>query len=603
MASEFNIKNGFISNNDSIVQGSLTATTLYTTTSSVYGNLLLGTTTDNGVSKLQIKGTTASDGPTLGTELATTATGTNWVGTSFALGYDHTTGSTVALTSTLAAVNGTYYQIAYTITGRTTGSISINYGGSNNTSITSTGTLGPLATTTGVLTITPTTDFDGTLVLSVKAQTTTSVATTTFTNSSGTIVNEIRNSSSNTNLFIGQDSGRRVTTGLGNIFLGNGSGKNNTTGTQNTFIGFNSGQVNSLGLFNTFIGYQTGLFNTTGGYNTFIGQNAGYTNTTGNSNIFLGQSAGYQNIGGGSNVFLGLQAGYNNTSGGSNINIGLNAGFANQTGSENVFMGYTAGRFISNGITTATVVNKSILIGANTKPLADTQTNQIVIGDSTVGLGSNTTVLGNSSTVTTAIYGNLLLGTTSDGGGKLQISGSINPTSTVARGVSISPTLVATANNDTLIGLDISPTFTLGAFTGTTSVALRVHGNIIPLNPSFASVGTGSLPFNNGVFNAIVYAGTFQGYSNGYYFAMGGTNIGRVHTTTGNFTLQNGGTFTDIPSARLQVNSTTQGFLPPRMTNAQRLLISSPSVGLMVYCTDTTEGVYVNKSTGWTFIG
>jgi hypothetical protein len=62
------------------------------------------------------------------------------------------------------------------------------------------------------------------------------------------------------------------------------------------------------------------------------------------------------------------------------------------------------------------------------------------------------------------------------------------------------------------------------------------------------------------------------------------------------------GTTTDIPSSKLTVGSTTQGFLPPRMTNAQRLAIASPAVGLMVYCTDATEGLYVNKSTGWTFI-
>jgi len=58
-----------------------------------------------------------------------------------------------------------------------------------------------------------------------------------------------------------------------------------------------------------------------------------------------------------------------------------------------------------------------------------------------------------------------------------------------------------------------------------------------------------------------------------------------------------------IPSsAQLDVQSTTKGFLPPRMTNAQRLAIASPAVGLMVYCTDATEGLYINKSTGWTFI-
>jgi hypothetical protein len=55
-------------------------------------------------------------------------------------------------------------------------------------------------------------------------------------------------------------------------------------------------------------------------------------------------------------------------------------------------------------------------------------------------------------------------------------------------------------------------------------------------------------------------------------------------------------------SSILDVQSTTQGFLPPRMTNAQRLAIASPAIGLMVYCTDVVEGLYVNKSTGWTFI-
>jgi hypothetical protein len=55
-------------------------------------------------------------------------------------------------------------------------------------------------------------------------------------------------------------------------------------------------------------------------------------------------------------------------------------------------------------------------------------------------------------------------------------------------------------------------------------------------------------------------------------------------------------------SAALDVASTTKGFLPPRMTNAQRTAIASPAIGLMVYCTNAVEGLYVYKSTGWTFI-
>ena len=57
-----------------------------------------------------------------------------------------------------------------------------------------------------------------------------------------------------------------------------------------------------------------------------------------------------------------------------------------------------------------------------------------------------------------------------------------------------------------------------------------------------------------------------------------------------------------ITTSQIEINSTTQGFLPPRMTNAQRIAIASPAIGSVVYCTDATEGLYVNKSTGWTLL-
>ena len=46
------------------------------------------------------------------------------------------------------------------------------------------------------------------------------------------------------------------------------------------------------------------------------------------------------------------------------------------------------------------------------------------------------------------------------------------------------------------------------------------------------------------------------------------------------------GTTTPDAPAALYVTSTTQGFLPPRMTEAQRNAISTPAAGLIVYCTD-----------------
>ncbi len=65
------------------------------------------------------------------------------------------------------------------------------------------------------------------------------------------------------------------------------------------------------------------------------------------------------------------------------------------------------------------------------------------------------------------------------------------------------------------------------------------------------------------------------------------------------------GTGTKSASAIFQLDTTDKGSIPyPRMTNAQRtaLTVGPTTYGLIVYCTDATEGLWIYKSTGWTFI-
>jgi len=52
-------------------------------------------------------------------------------------------------------------------------------------------------------------------------------------------------------------------------------------------------------------------------------------------------------------------------------------------------------------------------------------------------------------------------------------------------------------------------------------------------------------------------------------------------------------------SAKVTITSTTQGFLPPRWTSAQRTAISLPATGLFGYQTDATEGLYAKYASGW----
>ena len=72
---------------------------------------------------------------------------------------------------------------------------------------------------------------------------------------------------------------------------------------------------------------------------------------------------------------------------------------------------------------------------------------------------------------------------------KLQVAGSITAASLIAQGVYFNNTLVAAANNDVLVGLDINPTFTNGAFTGVSNYAARIQGNTL--------LGTGAFTYGN----------------------------------------------------------------------------------------------------------
>ena len=59
------------------------------------------------------------------------------------------------------------------------------------------------------------------------------------------------------------------------------------------------------------------------------------------------------------------------------------------------------------------------------------------------------------------------------------------------------------------------------------------------------------------------------------------------------------GTNTPSPSAQFEVYSTERGFLPPRMTSAQRDSIATPATGLLIFQTNNTAGYYYYNGTAW----
>jgi hypothetical protein len=190
----------------------------------------------------------------------------------------------------------------------------------------------------------------------------------------------------------------------------------------NTALGVSALNANTTGSANTAVGNFSLLSNTTGNFNAAVGSDALRFNSTGGNNAAVGYFSLRNNTTGSNNSAVGGNALNNNTTGGSNSAVGGNALSSNTSGGSNCAFGFSAGRFIAGGATANAITNNSVYLGNDTKALASGQTNQIVIGYDATGIGSNTAVLGNDSIVTTALKGNVGIGTTSPAS-KLTVTG------------------------------------------------------------------------------------------------------------------------------------------------------------------------------------
>jgi hypothetical protein len=158
---------------------------------------------------------------------------------------------------------------------------------------------------------------------------------------------------------------------------------------------------------------------------------------------------------------------------------------------------------------------------------------------------------GGSSTAQMTLHntGNLLLGSTTNSGERLQVTGDVKVTGS-------------------------------GAISSTIPFVVR------------NSAGTELLKvFGNGQIYLPQPAGT-----NLFLNQISGYNSDTIATGTSRFIC--GGGFSGInASAQFEIVSTTRGFLPPRMTTTQKNAISSPAAGLVVY--DTTLAKLCVYTTAW----
>jgi hypothetical protein len=203
-----------------------------------------------------------------------------------------------------------------------------------------------------------------------------------------------------------------------------------------------------------------------------------------------------------------------------------------------------------------------------------TTTGNVVIqnGGTPTDTGYRLDVSGSARVQGLSYLNRVLIGTTADNGSLLNTQGTVTAASAIARGEYLAPTLVASANSDVLVGLDIQPTFTTGSFTGVTNYAARISGSILntigTANLYTSNIIGGNnislhaaLPTSNNAFirtdGASFTMLNAPGASSVLFFRINNATFGQFFGTTGNFTLQNGGTFTDA-GYRLDVSGSAR---------------------------------------------
>jgi hypothetical protein len=167
--------------------------------------------------------------------------------------------------------------------------------------------------------------------------------------------------------------------------------------------------------------------------------------------------------------------------------------------------------------------------------------------------------------------GNVTIGTTTDIGAKLNVLG------------------------QAVFGDFVTQLKGVIAYSAASSTRLSVYdGRVL-----FTNAGDVSLWFDAGGSSAggqpvKIYSEPYAGVPTQYPLCIQGNGLETIFGQD---------TITTNPSSLVTMVSTTKGFLPPRMTSAQRTAIGSPATGLIVYQTDGSAGLYVRNAGAWQLLG
>ena len=333
---------------------------------------------------------------------------------------------------------------------------------------------------------------------------------------------------------------RNTTTGSNNTATGSEALSANTTGSNNTAIGRSALLLNTTGSRNTALGDSSMLKNTTGSFNTATGYLSLSSNTTGEFNTSYGSYSMEKNTSGSENIAFGGEAFRNNTTGSFNVAVGTGTLGSNTTGGENTAIGRRAmndnltGTFNTAIGQAALYANKT---GSNNTAMGRTSLVYNTVGESNTAIGA-TSITNNTTGSNNTGIGYNVLGANTTGGSNTGIGYNAG-------------NIITTGSNNTFLGNNAN------AGANNLSNATAIGNGAIVTSDNTIQLGNTS----------VTTVKTSGSISAGGKVIVGTSNAAST-------------------SAILEANSTTQGFLPPRMTRAQRNLIANPATGLIIFCSD-----------------
>jgi len=217
-----------------------------------------------------------------------------------------------------------------------------------------------------------------------------------------------------------------------------------------------------------------------------------------------------------------------------------------------------------------------------------TQSGSMNVSAGVYSLNQNTSGVGNTAIGSSSLGGNTT-GNSNTAIGIYALAGWSGPTTGYANtGVGSRP-LAHLTSGSTNVGIGSDPLFNLKSGSNNIALGDGVGSGLITGNNNIF-IGSFSNTSDSAIENSIAIGYGAQVYESAV-IQLGNSSISKVKTY-GEY-VGSGMNLTDSSgnsSVIAALNSNSKGFLPPRMTQAERNLISNPPIGLVIYCTDCISG-------------